>query len=166
MSRMSRNRARVIQIPLTSLMDVFTTLVFFLVVNQGATEVLETPKRITLPDSVVEQKPRESVVIFVSRDEITVQGEPVARVADVEAASEPSIDAVAARLAELSEHVIGASTAVVAESEEITILADKAVPFRVLKKVMSTCTERGYVRISLAVVQKEAESPTSAQTQI
>jgi biopolymer transport protein ExbD len=163
---MSRNRVRVVQIPLTSLMDVFTTLVFFLVVNQGATEVLETPKRITLPDSVVEAKPRESVVIFVSRDEITVQGEPVARVEDVEAASDPSIAGVAARLAELSEHVIGVSTALVAESDEVTILADKAVPFSVLKKVMSTCTERGYGRISLAVVQKEGEQRQSAQAQI
>jgi biopolymer transport protein ExbD len=152
---MSRNRVRVVQIPLTSLMDVFTTLVFFLVVNQGATEMLDTPKRITLPDSVVEQKPRESVVIFVSGDEVTVQGEPVARVADIEATSDPSIAGVAARLAELSEHVIGASTGAVAESDEVTILADKAVPFSVLKKVMSTCTERGYVRISLAVLQKE-----------
>ena len=62
---------------LTSLMDVFTILVFFLLVNSATTEVLETPKQITLPASVVEEKPRETVVIFVSPTEVTVQGEPV-----------------------------------------------------------------------------------------
>ena len=156
--RMSRNRVRVASVPLTSLMDVFTTLVFFLVVNQGATEVLEAPNRITLPDSVVEQKPRESVVIFVSPEEVTVQGEAVVRVADIEAMSEQNIGPIAARLAELSEKVIGPSTGTVAESDEVTILADKAVPFSVVKKVMSTCTGQGYGRISLAVMQKESET--------
>lgn len=161
--RMSRNRVRVVQIPLTSLMDVFTTLVFFLVVHQGASEVLDTPKRITLPDSAVEQKPRESVVIFVSPDEVTVQGETVALVSEVEASQEPNIDAVAARLTELSQHVIGASTSAVAETDEVTILADKSVPFSVLKKVMATCTSRGYARISLAVLQKETEIASSTE---
>lgn len=155
--RMSRNRVRVATVPLTSLMDVFTTLVFFLIVHQGATELLEAPKQITLPDSVVEDRPRESVVILVSPDEVLVQGEPVARVVDIEATSETHIEPVAARLAELSEQVIGVRTEAAAEADEVTILADKAVPFSVLKKVMSTCTSQGYLRISLAVLQKETE---------
>ena len=155
MKRMSRNRPRVVQIPLTSLMDVFTTLVFFLVMNQGATEVLETPNQITLPDSAAEQKPRETVVIFVSADEVTVQGEAVVRVADIQATDRQNIDPIAQRLAQLRENVIGIKTQIVAESQEVTILADKSVPFSVVKKVMSTCTSQGYARISLAVLQKE-----------
>jgi biopolymer transport protein ExbD len=159
---MSRNRARVPGLNLTPLMDVFTTLVFFLVVNQGVSEVLETPKQITLPDSVVEDKPRETVVIFISPDEVTVQGEAVARVADIRATRQPNIEPVARRLAQLSQSVIGVNTRTVAESEEVTILADKTVPFSVIKKVMSTCTSQGYGRISLAVMQKETDtSPTS-----
>jgi biopolymer transport protein ExbD len=158
MKRMSRNRPRVPTIPLTSLMDVFTTLVFFLVVNQGSTEVLETPNQIALPDSAAEEKPRETVVIFVSPEEVTVQGERVVRVADIQATSEQDIEPIARRLAELSESVIGLKTQVVAESEEVTILADKSVPFSVIKKVMSTCTSQGYARISLAVMQRESET--------
>jgi len=153
---MSRNRAKVANLSLTSLMDVFVTLVFFLVIHQGTSEVLETPKRITLPDSVAEEKPRETVVIFVSPEEVTVQGEFVARVADIQATDRENITPIALRLAELSDSVIGLRTRVVAESEEVTILADKAVPFSVLRKVMSTCTSQGYGRISLAVLQKEA----------
>jgi biopolymer transport protein ExbD len=153
---MSRNRAKVANLSLTSLMDVFVTLVFFLVIHQGTSEVLETPKRITLPDSVAEEKPRETVVIFVSPEEVTVQGEFVARVADIQATDRENITPIAVRLAELSDNVIGLRTRIAAESEEVTILADKAVPFSVLRKVMSTCTSQGYGRISLAVLQKEA----------
>ncbi len=156
--RMSRNRRRVPGLDLTPLMDIFTTLVFFLVIHQGTTEVLETPNQIALPDSVVEEKPRESVVIFVGPDEVTVQGEAVARVADIEATSQPNIEPIAARLAELSASIIGVRTRSIAESEEVTILADKSVPFSVVKKVMSTCTSQGYGRISLAVLQKESET--------
>jgi biopolymer transport protein ExbD len=158
MKRMSRNRSRVSTIPLTSLMDVFTTLVFFLVVNQGSTEVLDTPNQITLPASVAEEKPRETVVIFVGLEQVTVQGEPVARVADIQTTDQRDIAPIAERLAALDESVIGLKTQIVAESKEVTILADKAVPFSVVKKVMSTCTSQGYARISLAVIQKESQT--------
>ncbi len=152
--RMSRNRTKITKMNLTSLMDVFTILVFFLLVNSAASEVLDTPKQITLPDSIVETKPRETVVIFVSTEHVMVQGEAVARVADIMAMEGQDIEPIAQRLASLSENVIGTRTHVVAQSQEITILADKAVPFNVVKKVMSTCTSQGYGRISLAVMQQ------------
>ena len=163
---MARNRSRVATIPLTSLMDVFTTLVFFLVMNQGATEVLETPNQITLPDSTAEEKPRETVVIFVGREEVTVQGEAVVRVAEIQASERQNIAPIAERLALLDENVIGLKTQVVAESREVTILADKSVPFSVVKKVMSTCTSQGYARISLAVMQKDSEPQSSQVSQL
>jgi biopolymer transport protein ExbD len=155
---MSRNRPRTVRMNLTSLMDVFTILVFFLLVNSATTEVLETPKRITLPDSVVEEKPRESVVIFVSPEEVTVQGESVVLVSDILALDRQNIAPIAERLAELSENIIGLNTKIVAESQEVTILADRSVPFLVVKKVMSTCTSQGYGRISLAVLQKASQT--------
>ena len=159
--RMSRNRLKPVKMNLTSLMDVFTILVFFLLVNSSSTEVLETPKSIKLPDSVVEEKPRETVVIFVSPDEVTIQGEAVVRVADILAADGQNIAPIGTRLARLSESVIGLKTRAVAESQEVTILADRSVPFSVVKKVMSTCTSQGYDRISLAVLQKASQNPTS-----
>ena len=155
---MSRNRPRVSTIPLTSLMDVFTTLVFFLVVNQGSTEVLDTPNQIALPNSAAEEKPRETVVIFVGKEDVLVQGVPVARVADIEAMQDQEIAPISVRLAELSGNVIGISTQAVAESQEVTVLADKSVPFSVVKKIMSTCTGQGYTRVSLAVVQKATQT--------
>ena len=155
--RMSRNRATVAKMNLTSLMDVFTILVFFLLVNSANTEVLETPKQITLPASVVEEKPRETVVIFVSATEVTVQGERVALVEDILALDGQNIDAIGARLAQVNANVIGLKTRTVSESREVTILADRSVPFSVVKKVMSTCTSQGFARISLAVLQKGSQ---------
>ncbi len=156
--RMQRNRQNVPKMNLTSLMDVFTILVFFLLVNSATTEVLETPKKITLPASITEKKPRETVVIFISPKEVTVQGEIVSTLAEVEAATTPSIAPVAARLAEVRGQAIGTSTKAVADSQEVTILADRSVPFTVIKRVMSTCTSEGYARISLAVLQKSSET--------
>ncbi|MEN8184487.1 MAG: biopolymer transporter ExbD, partial [Myxococcota bacterium] len=100
------------------------------------------------------------VVIFVSPHEVTVQGEAVVLVEDILATPSENIEPIGERLAELSESIIGLKTRVVAESQEVTILADRSVPFRVVKKVMSTCTSQGYERISLAVLQKSSQPRT------
>ena len=154
MKRMSRNRKFVTKMNLTSLMDVFTILVFFLLVNSANTEVLETPKQITLPASVVEQKPRETVVIFVSPETVTIQGEVVARVEDVLTSKNSNIETIGTRLALVRDSVIGLKTRAAAESREVTLLVDRGVPFQVVKKVMSTCTSEGFGKISLAVLQQ------------
>jgi biopolymer transport protein ExbD len=156
--RMGRNRPKITKMNLTSLMDVFTILVFFLLVNSATTEVLEAPKQVKLPDSAIETKPRETVVIFVSPDEVIVQGEPVARVEDILAMESGQIAGIGDRLNQLTQSIVGINTKVVAESQEVTILADKSVPFTVVKKVMSTCTSQGYTQISLAVMQKAPEA--------
>jgi biopolymer transport protein ExbD len=155
--RMSKKRLKLVtRMNLTSLMDVFTILVFFLLVNSGSADVMESPKEIELPESKVESKPRETVVIFVSRDQVIVQGQAVAQIADILAAPGKDIEAVKERLALIRESIIGHKTQQVAESREITILADKAIPFSVVKQIMSTCTSEGYGRISLAVMQQDA----------
>jgi biopolymer transport protein ExbD len=155
---MTRSKGGVSKLNLTPLMDVFTVLVFFLMINSASVETLQQPKQIKLPESVVEAKPRETVVIFVGTDEVLVQGKRVASIAAIEAADSVEIEPISARLAELSESVIGLSTQAVAESQEVTVLADKSVPFRVLKKIMASCTGQGYTRVSLAVVQKSGQS--------
>lgn len=159
--RMSRNRVTVPKMNLTSLMDVFTILVFFLLVNSATNEILETPKQIVLPASFVEEKPRETVVIFISANDVTVQGEAVIQTSEILVSPTQRIDPIATRLNELSASVIGISTRTVAQSQEVTILADRMIPFSVIKRVMSTCTGEGYSQISLAVLQKTPETQLS-----
>jgi len=155
--RMKRNRVKIGKMNLTSLMDVFTILVFFLLVNSGSVEIMEAPKMVKLPESRVETKPRETVVIFVSPDEILVQGQAVGFVGDVLDSDSPTLDAITARLDVLKENVLGPKTLAVASSREVTILADRSVPFGVVRKIMSTCTEGGYENVSLAVIQKASQ---------
>lgn len=158
LKRMARAKRHATRLNLTSLMDVFTILVFFLLVNQSSVEVIEPPKQIKLPDSVVEAKPRQTVTILVSADAILVQGEPVVTVAEVLGSKDGNIRAVGDRLTQLRDNIIGINTATVAKSNEVTILSDKTIPFKVLKRLMSTCTNTGYTRISLAVIQKASQS--------
>jgi biopolymer transport protein ExbD len=155
--RMSRNRGKITKLNLTSLMDVFTILVFFLLVNTGSIEVMEAPKEVNLPESQVESKPRETVVISVSREDVLVQGKLVARVDDILNGEAETLDPITSRLAELRENILGPTTMTVARSQEVTILADKSVPFVVIRRIMSACTNEGYENISLAVIQKESQ---------
>lgn len=155
--RMSRNRVKITKMNLTSLMDVFTILVFFLLVNSGSVEIMEAPKNVTLPESMIEEKPRETVVISVSAEEVLVQGVMVAQMADILDAQSANYDPITSRLAELRDNVVGPSTLAVAGSQEVTILADKSVPFIVVRKIMSICTSEGYENVSLAVIQKASQ---------
>ena len=152
--RMGRSRRKVRALNLTPLMDVFTILVFFLLFHSSGGDILETPKHIKLPESLVETKARETVVLMVTPEVVLVQGEAVISTPELFDDRVGKVDAVTQRLEQLQKNIIGISTKTVAESKEITLLADKTIPFKVLKKIMSTCTASGYGRISLAVIQK------------
>lgn len=156
MKRMSRNRNKLTSggLNLVSLMDVFTILVFFLLVNSSSSDVMEPPKQIKLPDSIVETKPRETVIVMITPEQVLVQGDPVVATRDVIDSKAPVIAEVKERLQAQQKKVIGISTKAVAESKEVTVLAHRTVPFHLMKKVMASCTSAGYGKISLAVIQK------------
>jgi biopolymer transport protein ExbD len=158
MRRMGRSKKKVAGLMLTPLMDVFTILVFFLLFHSGGGDVLEAPKQIKLPESIVETKPKETVVIMVSPQVVMVQGEAVINTPELLEDRIKTVAVIAERLKQLERNIIGISTKTVVQSKEVTILADKAIPFKVLKKIMSTCTGSGYERISLAVIQKAVKS--------
>ena len=148
---------------LIPMMDVITVLVFFLLFHSFNGYTPEA--RIALPDSIVETKPRETVAIVVSPEFVLVQGEAVIstpklfddRIGTVPEVTE-RLEKVIKQREQRERNIVGVSTKTVVESREITVLADKTIPFKVLKKIMSTCTASGYGRISLAVVQKAAKS--------
>jgi len=154
MRRMGRSRKKGTGLILTPLMDVFTILVFFLLFHSSGSNTLDTPKQIRLPDSVVEAKPRETVVIMVSPEVVLIQGEAVIGTSELLNDEIRTVPEIAERLGRLEQNIIGISTKTIVASKEVTILADKTTPFRVLRKIMSTCTASGYGRLSLAVIQR------------
>lgn len=147
------------QLNLVSLMDIFTILVFFLLVNSTDVETLPNSKEIQLPESIAEDKPETSVVVLIGDQQILVDGQPVARVVDAMQAPGVEIPALRDALLELNDRELSrpADAAVAIASRTVTIMGDKDIPYRLLKKVMATCTAADYGRISLAVLQKSSE---------
>ncbi len=158
--RMSRGRGKK-KIPtmnLVSLMDVFTILVFFLLVNSSNTEELPNPKTLKLPDSVAERKPEQTIIVMVTPDEILIKGEMIIATNDVIGQEGAIIEPIRAALEAEANRTRVNSDGAAARRKEVTIMGDKAVPFKLLKKVMASCTSAGYEKISLAVVQKASQS--------
>lgn len=155
--RMERHhkRARPASLSLVSLMDIFTILVFFLLVNQSEVQALDVPKNIALPESMAQARPSETVVVMVTAEQILVQGRPVANLRDVEASADIIVQPLRDALKAQTDRFLRASAQADIAGREITILGDKAVPYRVLKKVMATCTDADYGKLSLAVLQRE-----------
>lgn len=159
LKRMARSRnQKKPSLNLVSLMDVFTILVFFLLVNSSSSDVMEQPKNIKLPESVVDSKPRETIIVLVTEANVLVQGDVVMSTADVIASKDSVMEPIRERLLRQQKKVIGFKTKTVAESKEVTVLAHRSLPFKLLKKVMSSCTSAGYGKISLAVIQKASQA--------
>lgn len=141
---------------LVSLMDIFTILVFFLLVNSGEGEVLPSTKSVDLPESIAEEKPRQNVVVMVTERDILVQGTRVAQVSDLKAEGTLQIAALKTALEAQNKRRLLASNSPGEAPPEVTIMGSKDIPYQLLKKVMASCTEAGFGKISLAVLQKPA----------
>ncbi|MDH3265846.1 MAG: biopolymer transporter ExbD, partial [Gammaproteobacteria bacterium] len=142
---------------LVSLMDIFTILVFFLLVNSSDVETLPKAKDLQLPESIAEEKAKETVVILIGEDSILVQGTRVASVAEVMATQGNDIPALRQALKSQNDRVLRRAAQDDIAGREVTIMGDKDIPYRLLKKVMATCTASDYGQISLAVLQKSSE---------
>ncbi|TGN41391.1 ExbD/TolR family protein [Marinobacter confluentis] len=156
--RLKRHHRRTKQqskLNLVSLMDIFTILVFFLMVNSSSdVQVLNQENAIKLPESTAETPPDDVLALTVTDNDILVNGRVVAKLDAFRAFDgkvEPS-------LKEELDYQAGRSGAEAPEAgRPITILADRELPYDLLKKIMSTCVDAGYASISLAVNQKSEQ---------
>jgi biopolymer transport protein TolR len=142
------------QLNLIPLIDILTVMVAFLLVYSTEVEVIQNAKGIEIPQSIAQVAPKQSVVVMITKDDLFVQGERIASVAEIRAGSGALVTSLRDALKrpllvgkEMSERDIAA--------REITIMADKSLPYDVIKRVMLTCTDADYGKVSLAVIQKE-----------
>jgi biopolymer transport protein ExbD len=164
--RMEKHHARhkkTVGLNLVSLMDIFTILVFFLLVNSSDVETLPNTKDLELPESIAEEKAKETVVILIGKEDILVQGTPVANIDDVMAIRGNDIPALREALLSQNDRVLRREARDDIAGREVTIMGDKDIPYRLLKKVMATCTQSDYGQISLAVLQKSSEKLDNLQ---
>ncbi len=137
---------------LVSLMDIFTILVFFLMVNSSDVKVLQQDKSVELPVSTAKQQPKENIVITVSGQNILVQGRVVATTSDLN--EEGFFQGLIDELKYQSEKNTSVKDST--QGYPATLVADKSTPYKLLKKIMATCTAANYTQISLAVSKSTA----------
>ncbi len=147
-----KNQITGLGLNLIPMMDVLTVLVFFLLFHSFNGDMPEA--KIKLPDSVARTRPRETVHIVVTPEVVMVQGEAVVSTPKLLDDGMGTVYEVAERLRQLEPYHPDTAGA----GRELTLLADKTIQFKVLKKIMSTCTASGYGRISLAVMQKTVKT--------
>ena len=150
--RAARNQP-LVDMNLVSLIDIFTILIFFLLSNSTEVETLPNSKAVKLPESIAEKSPQEAVVVVVSGDEILVQGRKVASVAEVLATDGDLIEPLKAELDIQASHALVRKENT-PENQPITIMGDKDIPYKLLRKVMYTCARANYSEVSFAVQRK------------
>jgi biopolymer transport protein ExbD len=149
-----RNKTMV-DMNLVSLIDVFTILIFFLLSNSGGVETLPSPKAVHLPESVAEKAPRETVIVVVSGTEILVGGRRIALVAEVMATEGDLIAPLKAELEQQAGRVVIRKENE-ADAKRLTIMGDKDIPYRLLRKIMFTGARANFADVSFAVRRLEA----------
>ncbi|MCV6604178.1 MAG: biopolymer transporter ExbD [Porticoccaceae bacterium] len=161
LSRHHKRMSKTSKLNLVSLMDIFTILVFFLLVNSSDVEVLQNNKEIKLPESIAEQKPELNLVVMVNNSDIIVSGRPLAKVEDIFSAAAAEDEQIVALREELEYQIERRPTLTELEKKRgraVTIMADQLVPYKLLKRVMVTCAANEYRHISLAVSQVPVDS--------
>jgi biopolymer transport protein TolR len=148
-------RNKVATLNLVSMMDIFTILVFFLMVNSTGVEILETSSEIKLPDSNSEQRPEEQIIISVSADDVIVQGRKVADVRTLAPVNGEQSYGVIESLQKELEYQAARRGEVPELGFEVTIMGDRELPYWLLKQIMMTCQVTDFSQISLAVNKPE-----------
>lgn len=153
-----RNKAKG-TLNMISLMDIFTILVFFLLVSSTSVQDLPSTKTIKLPESIADKLPKETVVIVVGNEDILVQGNKIASVKEILRSKNDEITPLKnALLNQAKRIIVKKSPDGKPVNREVTIMGDKEIPYQLLKKIMYTCTLASYGKISLAVSRKSEKS--------
>ncbi len=157
MQRHHKRKKGTVAFNMVSLMDIFTILVFFLLVSSSDVEELQNNKSIRLPESTAEKKPRETLVVMVNNEDIIVKGRKVATVSEVMNNNKTTIPLLRKEL----DYQVNRAKLAIAPGEkfvgEITIMGDRKIPYQLLKKIMVTCAQASYTKLSLAVNQSGSE---------
>jgi biopolymer transport protein TolR len=144
---------------LVPFIDMMTILVVFLLLHTADVDILPNTQNISIPLSVSDVKPRETLVVMVTRDSLYVGGERVSSLAEVTTTEGTVIEPLRAALLSQSQRVLGDGDAI--EKREVTIMGDRTVPYSVLRKIMATCTGADFGKVSLAVLEREGRGAAS-----
>jgi len=141
---------------LVPFIDMLTILVVFLLVHTSDVDLIPNTKNIVIPQSISDKKPHETVVVMVTKNELVVDGKTIATIPQIAASSELTVASLLAALSSQAATVLGSTKPDGSSNDrEVTIMGDKDLPYNVLKKIMATCTQANFNKVSLAVLEKE-----------
>ena len=135
--------------------DMMTILVVFLLAHTAEVDILPNTKNISIPQSLSERKPSAAVVVMVTKDSVYVDGNLVGSLNDLITNQGPFFAPLKTALLLQNERSLHSAQPVDIAKREVTIMGDKSTPYSVLKKIMWTCSEAQYGKVSFAVVERE-----------
>ncbi|MCW9017009.1 MAG: biopolymer transporter ExbD [Kangiellaceae bacterium] len=141
---------------LISLMDIFTILVFFLLVTSSSSQQLPNTKDLRLPTSTAKKVPEETLVIMVTDKDILVQGRSVASLSSIQKSESKLIEELKKEL----DYQTSSSQQLSVDSQSkkqglaVTIMGDENIPFDILSRILTTCRRANYTKIAFAANQK------------
>ena len=122
----------------------------------SASGELSVSKNVTLPEAINYKDIEQAPIIAISRDVVTLDGRPMADSGELNKA-----DSIDWKIPQLHDDlvVLKNNFKLLHPNPEdwkglVLVQGDKNVDFKVLKKVMFTCTVAGYTNINFAVHQK------------
>jgi biopolymer transport protein TolR len=135
--------------------DMMTILVVFLLAHTAEVDILPNTKNISIPQSISDRKPSAAVVVMITRDSLFVDGVLVGSIQDVAANQGPFFAPLKTALMAQNDRSIRSAQQTDIAKREVTIMGDKSTPYSVLKKIMLTCSEAEYGKVSFAVIERE-----------
>jgi len=135
--------------------DMMTILVVFLLAHTAEVDILPNTKNISIPQSISDRKPSSAVVVMITTDSVFVDGVLVGSLRDVAANQGPFFAPLKTALMAQNDRSIRSAQQTDIAKREVTIMGDKSTPYSVLKKIMLTCSQAEYGKVSFAVIERE-----------
>jgi len=147
-----------VALKLTSMIDMFTILLVFLLKSYSAEgQIMSVAPDLRLPESTAQKPPQTTSIIAITNDFILIDGKQVTTVSQVMSNNKfliPELLNELKKLRNLSEKV-GEIHSDMGFTGTISIQGDRELPYLVIKKIMFTCGQVGYNDMLLAVTKPD-----------
>lgn len=153
-----RHQPAQVSLKLTSMIDMFTILLVFLLKSFSSSgDIMTVSKDLSLPESTAQKEPIPASVIAVTNEWILLDGKQMIMVDDVAKSDQLLIPDLAEGLRNLRavSESVGELSMEMGFTGKISIQGDKEIPYHILKRVMFTCGQIGYNDMLLAVTKIE-----------
>lgn len=167
MKRHRNRRQKAVQkLNLVALMDIFTILVFFLMVNSSDVQIKETHESVSLPESTTTELPEDTLKLYITQDYMFFENDS----RQIALSNFSNETGTYPALVEALTSIATAQGELPESREEagrpITIMGDQDTSYTTIQQVLASCAKTSYRDVSLAVIyQEEQQEASSAQLQ-